>query len=432
MRSKKVLVAIVLVLLIVPGGILLGLTSRLPSSSPGASVAPSTQGLGVVNGGAGLYSFGALAGVSTPSGGPNVPITASTTTAMVATTTLTMTSAAATAPGSTTVIRSNPAGPGASLSPASANPNGTRSIEFFTNLTLQAESSSAAFAKASAIAYSLGGYVSDSVETNTTAFVVMRVPAASDQDALQQLEGLGTLVSLSSSSNDVTVQYTDLNATLQSLQGEQTSLLTILGQSTNINTTLSVEDRIQQVDQQINEVQSQILQTRTLVSYATVSVTLEQKAATQPLTIRLTATPRSGESPLSVTFNAVVKGGAQPYIVNYNFGDGSSYEGQALIHTFERPGTYNVTVTATDASANVTETWAVVSVSSPPAASGIGGFPSFVAELFLQVVEGMVEVAVVVLPVAGAVVLVLFPLRHRLSAPARRPEPKGEGSGREG
>ena len=143
---------------------------------------------------------------------------------------------------------------------------------------------------------------------------------------------------MSSSSNDVTVQYTDLNATLQSLQAEQASLLAILSQSTNINSTLNVESRIQGVDQQINSVESEILETRTLVSYATISALIEQKAPVQPLALKLTATPRSGDSPLSVTFNAVVKGGEQPYIVNYNFGDGSSYQGDALIHTFTSPG----------------------------------------------------------------------------------------------
>jgi hypothetical protein len=298
--------------------------------------------------------------------------------------------------------------------------NGSRDIEFFTNVTLQATSASSAFEKASLIAYSFGGYIAYSTESNTTALIEMRIPAASYQDALTQVEALGTLVNLRSSSNDVTVHYTDLNATLQSLQAEQASLLKILGQSTNINSTLNVESRIQNVDQQINAVQSEILQTRTLISYATISAFIEEKAPIQPLTIKVTATPRSGESPLSVTFNALTKGGNQPYIVNYNFGDGSSYEGRALIHTFEQAGHFNVTVTATDASANVTEASTVVDVSAPPATSSVGGFPSVVAGLFLQVVEGIAEVVVVVGPILAVLLAVLFPLRHRLGLSARK------------
>jgi len=427
MRSKRALVIVVLLMVIVPGGILVGLT--MPSSSQAASMAPepSTQN---IEAGSALASLGAISGTfgyaaaGASSAGVNQPISGGETTAA---TTVTMTSTATTSVGGTTAVVEN-SQQGAPLSVTSTDTNASRDIEFFTNITLQATFASAAFTKATAIAYSVGGYVSDSTESNSSALVVMRVPAASDQDALTQVEALGTLVTLSSSSNDVTVQYTDLNATLQSLQAEQTSLLTILGQSTNINATLNVESRIQAVDQQINSVESEILQTKTLVSYATISAFIEEKAPTQPLSIKVTATPRTGNTPLSVTFNAVTKGGAQPYIVNYNFGDGSSYEGQALIHTFEQAGHYNVTVTATDASANVTEAWTIVNVSAPPATSTFGGFPNFITGLFLQVVEGIAEVAVVALPIAAALLIVLFPLRHRLGMSSSRPQPDGEGN----
>src|SRR5271155_5476470 len=426
MVSRKALVAIALVMIIVPGGILLGLARSESSSSLSAGpgiTEPSTQNVEstavttVAAAGVGSYGFsGALSALgATHSGGnqqaPNVPITAGATvvsSAVESTATMEMsTTEAGSASGGTTVVEGNsPQTTGAPLSSTSTSTNASRDIEFFTNLTLQATSASTAFAKATAVAFSAGGYVADSTESNTSALVVIRVPAASYQDALTQLEGLGTLVTLSSSSDDVTVQYTDLNATLQSLQAEQASLLTILGESTNINSTLNVESRVQGVDQQINTVESEILQTRTLVSYATISTFIEQKAPTLPLSIKVTATPKSGDSPLSVTFNAVIKGGEQPYIVNYNFGDGSSYEGQALIHTFTQPGRYNVTVTVTDSSANVTEGWTLVNVSAPPAGSALGGFPSFVGGLFLQVVEGIVEVVVVVVPIAAALLVV--------------------------
>lgn len=434
MRSRKALIAIVLLMIIVPGGILLGVARSSSSMGASTTYAPSTQGiggpaLGSLNTG---FGFGpALSGAS--SAGPGYPTSAGatvTTATMTATTTVVMEGASTTtvpAAGSTVQVgaaehQSSSQEVVAPFSLSSTGTNASRDIEFFTNITLQATSASAAFAKAAAVAYSAGGYVSDSTESNTTALVVMRVPATNYEEALTEVEGLGTLVALSSSSNDVTVQYTDLNATLQSLQAEQASLLTILSQSTNINSTLNVESRIQTVDQQINAVESEILQTRTLVSYATISAFIEEKAPVLPLALKLTATPRSGNSPLSVTFNAVVKGGVQPYIVNYNFGDGSSYEGQALIHTFEQAGRYNVTVTVTDASANVTEAWTTVNVSSLPAGSALGSFPNFVGGLFLQVVEGIVEVAVVVVPIAAAVLVILFPLRHRLGLSSRRPQ----------
>jgi Domain of unknown function (DUF4349)/PKD domain len=434
MRSRKALVAVVLLMIIVPGGILVGLARSYSSPEFLSASAPSTQSVaGASLGGlSSFYGFG-VAASGASSGGPTYPVTASETTTMVESASTSATSVPSTPGGSTTPLGgisqlSGSSEEGAPFSPSSATTNASHDIEFFTNVTLEASSASTAFAKATALAYSAGGYIADSTESNATAVVVMRVPAANYQDALAGVKGLGTLVTLSSSSNDVTVQYTDLNATLQSLQAEQMSLLAILNQSTNINSTLNVESRIQGVDQQINSVESEILETRTLVSYATISVLIEQRAPALPLTLKLTATPKSGNSPLSVTFNAVVKGGEQPYIVNYNFGDGSSYQGQALVHTFTRPGRYNVTVTVTDSSANVTEGWTAVNVSAPPAGSALGGFPSFVGGLFLQVVEGIVEVGVVVVPIAAALLVVLFPLRYRLGLSTRR-QREQEGAG---
>jgi len=410
MRSRKALIAVILLLLIVPGGILLGLAGAF--SSQNVSFVPATSNLSA---GQAIPSFGfggEAVNAGAVSGPSNVPIGA-TTEVSTATSTFSTTVAAGNQVNIAIQGNSQPQ-TGAALASLSTSANSSRDIEFFTNVTLQASSASSTFTEASAIAYSVGGYLAYSTETNSSALVEMRVPAVSYQEALTQVEALGTLVSLRSSSNDVTVQYTDLNATMQSLEAEQSSLLKILGQSTNINATLNVESRIQGVDEQINSVQSEILQTRTLVSYATISALIVEKAPAQPLSIKVTATPKSGVAPLSVTFNAVIRGGELPYIVNYNFGDGSSYNGQSLIHTFQQAGHYNVTVTATDASANATEGWVVVNVSAPSVTSAFGGFPSFVGGLFLQVVEGIVEVAVVVIPIAAALLLVVFPLRHRL------------------
>lgn len=301
-----------------------------------------------------------------------------------------------------------------------------RSIEFFSNVTLRVPTPSLVLDKASAVAYSLGGYVAYSFFTNYTALVVLRVPAENYQHALSQIESLGTLIGAVTNSNDVTVKYTDLNATLVSLKGEQASILRLLNQSSNVNSTLKIFSMLQQVNAQINEVQSEILQTKTLIDYATISVSLQKQSVVppppppKPLSLKFTATPKTGMSPLSVTFNTVVKGGTAPYIVNYNFGDGSSARADALIHTFGQPGHYNVSVAATDSTGNVTESWTMVNVLNPPVTSSFGNFPAFVGGLFLSVIEGIIEVAVVVIPMVAVIGVVVIPLKRRFDASKKR------------
>lgn len=329
-------------------------------------------------------------------------------------TTVTESSTTVAQPPQTTVI-------GAQRSPAASSTqqnlsNQTtsgRSIEFFSNVTMESSSPEALASKIIGLAFSVGGYVAYQSTQQSAAYVIVRVPASTYESTLAQVEEMGNVTALTSNSNDVTVQYTNLNATLVSLEAEQQALLRLINGTTKVNDTLAIEDRLQGVDAQINFVESEILQTQRLVAYSTITVWISKSAQIKPLTMTLSATPRSGVSPLGVTFNAVVGGGHAPYVVNYNFGDGSFQQGQIVIHQFYQAGDYNVSVSATDSKGNVTMSYVMIHVAAPPTALGFGNFPASLADLFVRVVEGMATVAVVVLPVAGVLAVVLIPLRKR-------------------
>ena len=327
------------------------------------------------------------------------------------------------APGNTEVVGQGAVTTATTISMTSTGPqeiqasNATQGspgglIEFSSDVSIRTADPQETASSVVAMAYSVGGYVAYQSTYASSANVVIRVPASEYQSVLSKVEATGTVLSLTSNSNDVRVQYTDLNATLASLQTEQGALLRLLNESTSINSTLAVESQLQGVNQQINEVESEILQTRTLIDYATINVTISETAAQLPLSVTLSATPTNGTSPMSVTFNAVVKGGIQPYIVNYNFGDGYASQGQVVIHTFFQPGAYRVFVSATDQNGTVTQTSTVVKVVAPPSKSGVASFFGYVGTLFLSVVEGIVEVAVVVLPLAAVGALILIPVQR--------------------
>jgi hypothetical protein len=319
---------------------------------------------------------------------------------------------------STIVIKSNSQGSSQSSAGSfSTNSSSSTSgfIEFFSNVTISVSSTQTSLNTAISIAYTYGGYVAFSSYSNTSSIAVLRIPASNYESALSGVEALGNLTGFQSNSNDVSVQYTNLNATLQSLLTEQASLLRLENKSTSLNSTLLIENEIQGINAQINEVQSEILQTRTLIDYSTITVTLERHQTTTvaPLSLKLIATPKSGMSPLAVTFNSIIAGGSGPYIANYNFGDGTSYQGQTLIHTFYKSGTYNVTVTATDSNGSVKEAWSIIQVSAAPSSSQFSSFAIYVAGLLTSVVEGIVEVAVVVLPITLVIAVVILPFRNK-------------------
>ncbi|MDA4120935.1 MAG: DUF4349 domain-containing protein [Thaumarchaeota archaeon] len=286
-------------------------------------------------------------------------------------------------------------------------------LEFTSDLTIQSTTPQTTASGIVALAYSVGGYVAYQATYRDSAFVVIRVPSSQFRQVLGQVEALGTVQSLVSNSNDVRVQYTDLNATLASLKTEQGALLRLLNQSSTINSTLAIENQLQGVNQQINNIQSQILQTRTLIDFATINVTVTQGASNAQLSLVLRAAPQNGTAPFSVTFNAIVKGGVAPYIVNFNFADGTADQGQILIHTFYQPGDFKVTVTATDQNGTAAIQTAKVHVDAAPGQIGTQNFLGTVVNLFVSVVEGIVEVAVVVLPIAAVGAIIIIPFRRR-------------------
>jgi hypothetical protein len=291
-------------------------------------------------------------------------------------------------------------------------------LEFFSNVTIQSAAAQTTASKVASLAYSVGGYVAYQATYKDSAIVIIRVPASQYQQTLSSVETLGTVVSLVSNSNDVTVQFTDLNATLASLKTEQGALLRLLNKSTAINSTLAIESQLQGVNQQINDVESQILQTKTLIDYSTINVAISESA---PLTVVLEAAPKNGTVPFSVTFNAIVNGGSPPYIVNYNFGDGSADQGQILIHTYYQTGTFKVTVTVTDQNGTAVTASTRVLVEAAQVQIGISNFFGTIANLFVSVVEDIVEVAVVVLPLAAVGAVIVIPLRRR-SRPQKEPK----------
>jgi len=401
---RRVLIG--LTALIVVGGFGLALLSNLGAGN----LAPSPS-FNSLNGSAGIgYSQSTSPeyfGASGVQGQPNTVV-------LGVTTSETSTFAAST----TTTVSSQPSplqsGVGSNVTEGSPGGAGGL-IEFSTNLGITSSSPAMTASAISALAYSVGGYVAYQSTYNTSAYVVIRIPSPDYQSVLNQVKELGAFVSETSNSNDVSVQYTDLNATLTSLKTEQGALLRLLNQTTSINSTLAVEAQLQQVNQQINDVESQILQTRTLIDYATIDVTVNLTAQKTPLSLALSATPTNGTSPLSVTFNAIVKGGAQPYVVNYNFGDGYATQGQIVIHTFYQAGDYKVLVSVTDQNGTVAQAGVVIKVLAAPASaqSGVGGFLGYVANLFLSVVEGIIEVAVVVLPLAAVGAIIIIPVQRR-------------------
>jgi uncharacterized protein DUF4349/PKD domain-containing protein len=394
-------VAVGLVAVIVLGGFVVALFAGAPNVLS-TSAAPAA-----FNGSSANYVFGS--GVAASGAGSLSNLYASTETV----TSMSTTTEIAQGPQQTVVVGGTPGLVSKSSATSFNQPGNGSLIEFFSNMTMESPTPATLASKVVELAYSVGGYVAYQSTLTDSSYLVVRVPAADYQQVVSQIQGMGNVTSVTSNSNDVTVKYTDLNATLASLVAERNDLLKLITQSTSVNSTLAIESQLQAVNAQINSIESEILQTQRLITYSTISLSISKSAVAQALSMKLSATPKSGVSPVGVTFNSIVSGGAEPYIINYNFGDGTSQQGQAVIHQFYGADDYNVTVTATDAKGNVTTAWTIIRVTEPPTKVGFGDFGVNLEALVVHVVEGMAEIAVVILPIALIAVVVVYPFRRR-------------------
>lgn len=108
------------------------------------------------------------------------------------------------------------------------------------------------------------------------ASLTIRV-AADKLDALvDELSGLGTVVSQSESSNDVTEQSIDMEARLQNLRAEERRLRSFLERTNKVSELLAVEAELSRVRGEIESMDAQLTYLKRQVARATLTVSLTE------------------------------------------------------------------------------------------------------------------------------------------------------------
>ena len=133
------------------------------------------------------------------------------------------------------------------------------------------------------LATGVNGYVADTKTSEggdtPSGSMTLRVPSGRFEDVRPQVRSLGTVHAVTSHGQDVTGQYTDIQARLTALNATRSQLLTILQKATAIGDVLAVQDRINQVQTEIEQLQGQQRVLDDQASYGTLSVDVAQQGA---------------------------------------------------------------------------------------------------------------------------------------------------------
>jgi hypothetical protein len=151
----------------------------------------------------------------------------------------------------------------------------------------------AAFDTARMVASKYGGYVESSSTSGTdvrTGTLTIRVPAASFDQAMNELDGLGTVKAQSISGQDVTSQYVDLKARLTTWETQEAVLLRLMRQATSVEATLRVQRELQDVQFRIEQIKGQLRVLDNQTSLATITLSLREPGA--PVHVQTTTSER--------------------------------------------------------------------------------------------------------------------------------------------
>ncbi len=109
------------------------------------------------------------------------------------------------------------------------------------------------------------------------ATLTVRVPERVFDATLKRFAQLGKVESVSTSSEDVTSQFVDLQARLRHLRAVEARLVSFLDKADTISQTLAVQDRIDKVQLEIEQLAAQMKSLREQTTYGTLSVFLHEK-----------------------------------------------------------------------------------------------------------------------------------------------------------
>jgi hypothetical protein len=199
------------------------------------------------------------------------------------------------------------------------------------------------------LAGAYGGFVVNSSiqESQSRLYgnISFRVESKRFNEALAALRLLAEDVkSENTSGEDVTEEYTDLDAKLRNLQAAEAQLLELMKKAGTVTEILGVQKELVSTRGEIEQIKGRMQYLEQSADLALIQVGLEQSK----LTIEFNANARNIKAGTKIYFVPTIIGGFQPYSYAWDFGDGSTSTEGAPQHAYKKKGTYTVSVKITD------------------------------------------------------------------------------------
>lgn len=125
--------------------------------------------------------------------------------------------------------------------------------------------------------------------TERYAYFTIRIPEKNLDAFLNHIDGEGTVTSKGITTEDVSLEYADTNARIKALETEKENLLQLLKESQDVSDTIEIQNRLSDVQYELDSKNSQKRLLDGRVSYSTVDLNAkEQRDVDNPIRRKLT------------------------------------------------------------------------------------------------------------------------------------------------
>lgn len=176
--------------------------------------------------------------------------------------------------------------------PGSAKENTNEKIIKTVELTVETKEYEAYISALTASVKSAGGYIESSTAnlgrydySNRYATYTVRIPAANLDSFITASGEKGTIISKTENQQNVTLEYVDLESRIEAYKTEKTTLTGLLEKAESLEDVLKIQERLSEVNYQIETYTSQLKVLENRVSYSTVTLRIdevERVTETQP------------------------------------------------------------------------------------------------------------------------------------------------------
>lgn len=165
---------------------------------------------------------------------------------------------------------------------ADLHPDENRKVIYTSDVSIETEQFEESVSTIRALLDETGGYVSSTSQWGSSSDgsrrgdYTCRVPAEHYRAFLSGLQGAGNVYSLNEYTDDITTQYVDVQARLDSLQNQKERLEELAKEAKDIDTLLSIEDKLGEVQYQLESYTAQMRTFDNQVDYSTVVISLRE------------------------------------------------------------------------------------------------------------------------------------------------------------